>query len=315
MHHWPVLQSLLETYQLYAGVRDPILEDTRSFPWCPDGWVSSLRRFLAQTNSQIILQSRWLAPTRRQGDSHIMDDVWMLNLSKTELTDANNVRLYLRVTTLSEITEHTGRRILTSCYHRSDTPEPGTHGSTLQWPTQPSPGKRAWHTWQKILTNLYLTNKSLDLRRPIGPWKQKHINTDWKWQWRICPATLRLYRRHGSQWSSYAMIRQTRTQIQYMAPDHHGSVPPTTAVPVMVVQPQPNSILIQKPLPRIQAQPSPEIPQKPYLLHKLVTPTDPWEKSLWHTIQPHQEIDQLAMDLTCGIPILLSTDAAMNAAK
>jgi len=63
-HHWPVLQSLLETYQLYAGIREPILEDTRPLLWCPDGWVSSLRRFLAQTNSKIILQSKWLAPTR-----------------------------------------------------------------------------------------------------------------------------------------------------------------------------------------------------------------------------------------------------------
>jgi len=111
------------------------------------------------------------------------------------------------------------------------------------------------------------------------------------------------------------MIQQTHMQIQYTAPDHHGSIPPTTAVPVTVAQPQLNTILVQKLLPRVQAQPSPETPQQPYLHHKLVTQTDPWEKPLWHTIQPHQEIDQLAMDLTHGIPILLSTDAAMNATK
>ncbi len=59
----------------------------------------------------------------------------------------------------------------------------------------------------------------------------------------------------------------------------------------------------------------PATPQQFHLYHKLVTPTEPWEKKLWHTIQPYQELDQLATDLTRGIPIILSTDAAMNAAK
>jgi len=41
-HHWPVIQCLLETYQLYLGIKDSILEDTGPLPWCPDGWVTSL---------------------------------------------------------------------------------------------------------------------------------------------------------------------------------------------------------------------------------------------------------------------------------
>jgi len=31
-HHWPVLQIVLEMYQLYAGLADPIPEDTLQIP-------------------------------------------------------------------------------------------------------------------------------------------------------------------------------------------------------------------------------------------------------------------------------------------
>jgi len=41
-HHWPVFQILLDTYQLYSGIAEPILEDTRPLSWCPPGWVTSL---------------------------------------------------------------------------------------------------------------------------------------------------------------------------------------------------------------------------------------------------------------------------------
>jgi len=31
-HHWPTYQILLDTYQLYSGMAEPILEDTRPLP-------------------------------------------------------------------------------------------------------------------------------------------------------------------------------------------------------------------------------------------------------------------------------------------
>jgi len=87
------------------------------------------------------------------------------------------------------------------------------------------------------------------------------------------------------------------------------------AVPVTVKQLQQNKLLVQKPLSSVQAPSPPATQQHSHLYHKLVTPTELWEKMLWHTIQPHQELDQLATDLTRGIPIILSTDATMNATK
>jgi len=54
-HHWPALQILLYTCQLYAGINKLILKDTSTLQWCPPEWVTSLQRFLHQINSKIIL--------------------------------------------------------------------------------------------------------------------------------------------------------------------------------------------------------------------------------------------------------------------
>ncbi len=257
-HHWPTIQCLLETYQLYAGIKNPILEDTGPLPWCPDGWVTSLRKFLFQINGQIRLKNMWQSPERQSGDRHIMDDVRSLNLTRTESVDANNVRLYLQVNMLSEITDHTGHRILSTYHTRQTTADQplNTSGSTLRWPTQPYPGKRAWRTWQSVLTKLYLDNRGLDLRIKLGPWHQDTMQIDWHWNWKLCTTTLRLYRRQGLCWSSYAPTKTARTSIQYDKPDHHGSVPPSRAVTVTVATTRLNHLLIQLLLTEIRMTPT-----------------------------------------------------------
>ncbi len=316
-HHWPVLQCLLETYQLYGGIRDPILEDTGPLPWCPDGWVTSLQQFLFQTKGQIILQTMWQPPARRIGDRHIMDDARSLKLSQTEYIDTNNVRIFLRVNTLAEITDHNGQRILATYYMQQtgDTPNPNPSGSTLNWPTQPCPGKQAWRTWRSMLSQLYLNNRGLDLRQPLRPWYSDHIDTEWNWNWKVCPTTLRLYQQTSTHWKSYAPTQPTRTSISYDMPDTQGSLLPNKAVPVTAAIMCLNNVLIQLPLPDIRTTQRPTVIKPKYLITKLTTTPHKWECPLWHMIQHQQEPWTLAKDLTRGIPVLLSTDAAMNAAK
>jgi len=316
-HHWPIMQCLLESYQLYAGIRKPILEDTGPLPWCPEGWVTSLRHFLFQIQGQILLNTTWSVPERRLGDRHIMDDARSLHLSRTEYIDMNNVRLFLRINMLSEITDHTGHRILSTFYTQPDNNAQNQNpsGSTLRWPQQTCPGKRAWQAWKHALQQLYLKSPSLDLRHPLGTWYKEHVDTEWQWNWKICPTTRKLYRRQGQRWSSYAPIHQARTSVQYEQPDNQVTSPPTKAIPVTAAISRQNKILIQLPLTHISTTQTLQEPPPTYLITKLTTPPTKWERPLWHTIQHQQDIWTLAEDLTRGIPIILSTDAAMNAAK
>jgi len=69
---------------------------------------------------------------------------WMMlkhSISPTWPIPTNNIQLYLRITTLSEIMDHTEHCILPSFFHRNDNTMqcPNPSGSTLQWPTQPCP--------------------------------------------------------------------------------------------------------------------------------------------------------------------------------
>ncbi len=116
----------------------------------------------------------------------------------------------------------------------------------------------------------------------------------------------------------YLPTWQTQTYLQYTQPAAHHTVPPTKAIPVTIVTPQPEQIRIKlpfakttTPIPTISTPPYPQ----PYLLHQLINPSKSWEQPLWRNVHPQQDLYQLANKLTKGIPILLSTDAAMNAAK
>jgi len=208
-----------------------------------------------------------------------MDDARSLKLSRTEYIDANNVRIFLRVNTLAEITDHNGHQILATYYTQPTDGEqnPNPSGSTLNWPTQSCPGKRAWRTWRLMLSQLYLNNRGLDLRRPLGPWNSDHTDTEWHWHWKVCPTTLRLFRQNGTHWKSYALTRQTRTSLSYETPDQHESIPPNKAVLVTVAIMNSTKVIVQLPLPDIR---TPQIPTKTkpkYLITKLTTPPHKWE--------------------------------------
>ena len=171
-----------------------------------------------------------------------MNDASNLPLTTQILSDANHVRLYLRVNMLSEITDHTGTTILPSFYTR---PEPDTSphnpsGSTLTWPHQQCPGKRAWKAWQSVITRLYLKTESMDLSKKLGPWLTDNCDTEWNWPWKLCPTTLHLYRCNGSWWSMYLPTWHTRTFLQYMQPADNHTIPPMKAIPVNVAIPQPD---------------------------------------------------------------------------
>jgi len=81
--NWKLYSALIDTYQLYAGIGRPVLEDTQPLPWCPLGWLSSICQFLYSINSQIKLDHPWLSPSCQAHDCHIMDDVISLSPKAT----------------------------------------------------------------------------------------------------------------------------------------------------------------------------------------------------------------------------------------
>jgi len=139
-----------------------------------------------------------------------MEDLLDTGYSANDLWILNNWHMFLQITTLAEITDHTRNQLLPkACLHGSNTPSlQSISTSTLQWLTQPNPDKPAWSLWTWVLWTLY-TKPGLhyQLNHPLGPWKFTAA-TIWTWNYQINPISHMVYKTtnartqwHPLQWN------------------------------------------------------------------------------------------------------------------
>ena len=104
----------LSASQLEAGTDKPILEqkwDDYSKYITPT-WITKTWEFLSENNIQLWIPDTWTPSPQRINDTFIMDHVTRLyNKSPATLQKINRCRMYLKATTISDITEATGRSI------------------------------------------------------------------------------------------------------------------------------------------------------------------------------------------------------------
>jgi len=171
--------------------------------------------------------------SRRQYDHHIMGDILGLQLLTNHAIQLQSIWSYLRVTVLSEITNHSGTAFTHTSTNRPNSrvknqPDDTQH-STLQWPQQPNPGPLAWKQWREVLSFLYLVPNTITLQKPLGLWHPKH-DTNFHWQWKICPHTQTLFQHMGAAWYAYQLLARLDDRITY---HNHMSLttPPRNTVP------------------------------------------------------------------------------------
>jgi len=175
-----LLQTTIQAYQIHAGISKLILEFTQDLPWLPNRWIMHLRKFLHSTNSSIHLTETWTIPSIRQHDHHIMDDFQSVGYSTCDLQVLNNCRLYLRITTLAEMVDHTGHYIIPTAVLTSTKLPSRSQYSTSKytWPNQLKPGHQAWTMWTRAIQSCY-TKPGLPslLTELLGPWKSEANQT------------------------------------------------------------------------------------------------------------------------------------------
>jgi len=133
------------------------------------------------------------AHTRCKYDQCIMDDIYA-HASPQHMIMINNVQLYLHINMLSEITHSNGRQLLDHMLESSATPAP----STLPWPHQPCPPPTAWNVWKNVLHQIYTKGYDNNLQQPLKAWHYMASHEQWRWEWLICPTSLRLYHHNSS---------------------------------------------------------------------------------------------------------------------
>ena len=139
-------------------------------------WITHLWQFCSRY--QIKIQSKIpILSLSRKHDRFLMEEIINLKVfTSGQLHKINQCRLYLQVTTVSDITTGDGRRITKVAWRgKRDSNYINHH----KWPLQGFPGKTSWQIWRRSL-RLSLNLSRLSLGAPLGFWLTD-ITEPWKW--------------------------------------------------------------------------------------------------------------------------------------
>lgn len=134
----------------------------------PDSWIKNTKLFMIRNDIDISMKReplrRW-----RVNDRFLMDMVnecvgW--TFSKQELIDFNEVRLTLRVTTLSDIVAN--KRLIPGIWDASATPS-SMSANQYDWPKSGNLSKREIGNWQLVLTKMGL-EENMEVSHCFGGW-------------------------------------------------------------------------------------------------------------------------------------------------
>jgi len=306
-----VYSIVLQHYQLMSGLQHPVLEDTRTIPWSTTPWFDTARQYLHRIQGKVILERPWKVHPRRQHDRYIMDDILGLRLPKSQSIQLQSVRLYLHITLLSELVNHCGTQVQAHLLQRPNLRYQRSFDnqrSTLQWPHQTLPGPAAWKRWKLVLTTLYLIPETSKLLNPLGLWTS-HRDTDYHWDWQICPRTQILFSHIDGNWLAYTQLQCTPQLLTFR---RQGSITsaPTHTVPVTPVITS-RHIQIQLPIyDRIQPVPINHVSIP--LASRITTPLHTWAEPLWHNVRPLAHTDTLRHMLANTTRIVIVSDAAVQ---
>jgi hypothetical protein len=157
--------------QAIAGTSKPILEDVaKSLPQLDnEAWLVTLREFLALSELRLRLTAIQLKQPPRTNDRFIMDlfeDEEYKVFSDSDIVAVNMCRIFLRVTTVADISNAAGDEIERGIYNCE---EWARRQSDALWPQQTRPGAKYIKVWRQFLSKL-CKYCNLKLKTPLGGW-------------------------------------------------------------------------------------------------------------------------------------------------
>jgi hypothetical protein len=145
-----LLRVALAWVQYQSGQGLPILIDVHTpLPYLTTRWIPALRTFLATIDGQIKLDRNYIPALKRHGDKYIMDKVVDSGAFMTpQLQQINRCRLYLDVSTVSDLTTANGKFIDTAISQGHRT----ILSSVSRWhkTNQARPSSESWIQWIRV---------------------------------------------------------------------------------------------------------------------------------------------------------------------
>ena len=161
-----LIRNLCEGVVLQCGVGGDIFDLHSSFcTWVEENWVWPTIRSMEDLNINITHSVEQLVKWK-------IDDVFILeniaeskNFNSKELYDINMVRLYMRVTTLSDITLVDGSKIREDAIRGERFIS--CSSSFYEWPRIPKPSRKMIRIWEHAI-KITFTSERLDIKGDIN---------------------------------------------------------------------------------------------------------------------------------------------------
>jgi hypothetical protein len=153
--------------QYQACTKHSILTDVDSpLPHLGARWLPSMRKCLSRINGSIELDTGYVTPLQHIHDKHIIDQANNTTFSDADVILINYCRLYLQVTTISDMCNLDGITI-DKALHSGELDSASSTSAWLHF-TQGHPSTQAWILWRRLLT-YWFDSKGM-LHKPLGPW-------------------------------------------------------------------------------------------------------------------------------------------------
>ena len=166
-----VMVISLRQLQAEAGMSfDLLMSPGVAVPYLTDCWMLSLRQFCARYTVTLRVHNNRLPLPVRVGDSLLMDQALTLGLKRQQLIDLNLVRIYLRVTTVSDISTADSYMIHAQSWRGLRIPD---RHSRQMFDRQETPSSYQRGLWRHLLCSLLHSSASSDmplLLHPLGAW-------------------------------------------------------------------------------------------------------------------------------------------------
>jgi len=135
---------------------------------------------------QIHSQQWWTPSTLREKDQGLVKAIAAIGKFEAwQLRQINRCRMYLKISTISDIASPCGIKLYDPRVNQSPTPE---DDSRFNWPTQECPEPKYWKIWRTACRTLL--NQDKNLTTPLGDW---HATPRQIFPWFIDPTEKKNY--------------------------------------------------------------------------------------------------------------------------
>lgn len=168
----------MEAFKLEAGVEGHIFESNEDICWLntPSLWVAATLKY-CQNYGIKFREPGYVIKKKRLRDVVLMSAISLFNFSPSVLQSVNRCRMYLRVTTLSDICTADGRALHPWLSER----KPFGIRNRYLWPPQGRPNSTDWKRWDAVIHTVVTQSDALG--QGLGHWDLSHDSYTLDWDY------------------------------------------------------------------------------------------------------------------------------------